>query len=74
MTRFEFHTTTGSVVDLIAPLDKKEMNSYLGEFRTHCRVEHSAYQYNHFVNYMNKYYGIKIEYYIPDNRVVRVDM
>jgi hypothetical protein len=58
--RFEFYDTNGELHDVTANIEVSELRAYLSEFKTHCIVGKSAYQFNHFVNWLRKYYGISI--------------
>lgn len=72
MTNFGVFDTNGKMRLVSANLTTDQMRIFLGAFKTHCAIEGSAYEFNHFVNWLKKNYGIKIEY--TDTTFQRVDM
>jgi hypothetical protein len=62
MTRFELHDTKGEVRHIVCHLTLNELRLYLAEFKTHCAIEGSQYEFNHFVNWIAKNYRIPVEY------------
>jgi len=58
--KFEFYDSTGKLQNVTADISVSEMRAYLGEFKTHCVVDKTSYQFNHFINWLRKYYGISI--------------
>jgi hypothetical protein len=71
--RYELHDTVGTIRSITVGLDIDDLRSYISEFKTHCAIDNSAYEYNHFVNWLKKNYNIKISFY-QSERVDRVDM
>lgn len=71
--RFVLYDTMGNVRDIIADITVCEMRSLLSEFKTHCAMNESAYEYNHFQNWIKKYHGIVIKKFTNDV-VTRIDM
>ena len=58
--RFKFYDNNGVLHDVTADVSVSELRAFLSEFKTHCIVDGSAYQFNHFVNWLKKYYRISI--------------
>ena len=54
MQRFEIYDTKGQrrLIDTVVDID--DIRARLSEFKTHCVVEKKAYEFNHFVNWLNK--------------------
>jgi len=52
--RFDLYDTKGQlrVIDCQVSLD--EMRILISAFKTHCAEERSAYEFNHFVNWLKK--------------------
>ena len=71
--RFLIYDTTGKVRDCTADIPLISMQAYVSEFRTHCRVEEKAYEFNHFCNWMNKYKNVPVKY-TDMSEAMRVDM
>lgn len=71
--RFFIYDTAGKVRDCTADCNLWQMQAMVSEFRTHCIVERKQYEFNHFVNWANKYKNIQIKYTdLTDGQ--RVDM
>ena len=58
--RFEFYDNNGVLHNVTADISVSELRAFLSEFKTHCAIDRSAYQFNHFVNWIRKHYGISI--------------
>jgi len=71
--RFKMYDSMRNVRDIAADISVCEMRNLLSEFRTHCAINESAYEYNHFQNWIKKYHGVVIKKYTPD-AVTRIDM
>jgi hypothetical protein len=72
--RYELHDTSGKVRDIVSDANPTAMRDYLGMFKTHCAVEQSQYEFNHFVNWLKKNHSIEIRPYIAEAWIERVDM
>jgi len=74
MTKYDFYDTAGKLrsIETSTPVELNTMRTYISEFRTHCIVEGSQYEFNHFGNWLKKYKGISIVFSNPI--VYRVDM
>lgn len=70
--RFDLYDTKGKLRVVDAQISLQEMWQYLGEFRTHCNVDKSAYEYTHFTNWIMKHHEIMITQVGAEP--VRVDM
>jgi hypothetical protein len=71
--RFVLYDTLSNARDVTADVSLSEMRNLLSEFKTHCVVGGSSYQFNHFVNWAKKHYGVNINRY-ANEPVERVDM
>jgi hypothetical protein len=71
--RFQLFDSFGGVRDISAEVTVCELRNLLSEFKTHCAVEESAYEYNHFVNWLKKYHGISVKKY-ANEKLTRIDM
>jgi len=58
--RFEFYDTKSVLHNVTADIGIDELRSLLSAFKTHCIIDDSDYQYNHFVNWIRKYHGVSI--------------
>lgn len=70
--RFEIYDTKGKLRVVDAQISLHEMWQYIGEFKTHCAVERSSYEYTHFKNWMLK--NFNIEFTQVSATPIRVDM
>ena len=70
---FVLYDSFGGVRNIATDITVDELRIYLSEFKTHCAVNNSAYEYNHFVNWLKKYKSVIIRK-ISDIEPVRVDM
>jgi len=71
--RYEIHDTSGKTREVIINREVGEVRALLGEFKTHCVIAGSQYEFNHFVNWLRKNYQIEVEQFSND-RPARVDM
>ena len=72
MTQFEIHDPNGRVRSVISSASPDKMRILLTIFKTHCVTEGSAYEFNHFMNWLKKHYGVLVSF-VPDDPV-RIDM
>jgi hypothetical protein len=70
--RFDLYDTLGKVRNISADVDVDEMRCLLSEFKTHCAMDRSAYEFNHFSNWAKKNHDVIIKY--VSDKAVRVDM
>jgi hypothetical protein len=70
--RFELFDTHGKCRVIDSKLSIHEMRQYLSEFKTHCAVEQTPYEFNHFKNWLMKYYNTELVY--VESTPIRVDM
>lgn len=70
--KFEVYDTNGKARNVMADVTADEMRNLVSKFKTHCAIERSAYEFNHFKNWAKKYHGVEIRY-ISEN-AVRIDM
>jgi len=70
--KFEIYDTNGKARNVTADVTADEMRNLVSKFKTHCAIEGSAYEFNHFKNWANKYHGVTVRY-ISEN-AVRIDM
>ena len=52
--RFAVYDTNGRSRDVTCDIDADLFRSLLSSFKTHCVIEKSAYEWNHFVNWMRQ--------------------
>lgn len=75
MTRFHLYDTNGELRDIVINADSTSLRVWLTRFKTECAVHGKTYEFNHFKNWLNKYFDKTIEYYNPDNpKPERIDM
>jgi hypothetical protein len=70
--KFEIYDTNGKARNVIADVTADEMRNLVSKFKTHCAIERTAYEFNHFKNWAKKYYRVDIGY-ISEN-AIRIDM
>jgi len=72
MTKFEVYDTKGVRREVVGDIDLTELQVLLCKFKTHCVVDETAYEFNHFVNWVKKYYGISLTK--QSGTIYRLDM
>jgi hypothetical protein len=70
--RFDIYDTNGEPREVDANTSPDRMRVLLSIFRTHCVTQGKAYEFNHFMNWLKKYYSIILTY--TDSDSVRIDM
>ena len=73
MSRYILIDTRGREQRIEEVISIDTLRALLSEFKTHCAVENSAYEFNHFCNWATKYHGFKFKYWNVDEPQ-RVDM
>jgi hypothetical protein len=71
--RFELFDTNGKMRNVMAGVTADDMRNLVSKFKTHCAIENSAYEFNHFKNWAKKYHGVVIRY-ISEDDIERIDM
>lgn len=71
--KYDLYDTNGRVRKVTTVAMPDAMRILISKFKTHCMVEGSAYEFNHFVNWAKKYHGITISY-VDDTQAIRLDM
>lgn len=71
--RFELYDTNGVARIVEGNIELPEMQMRLSEFKTHCAVNQSMYEFHHFVNWMKKNYNVDIKQ-VSREAPLRVDM
>lgn len=71
--RYDLHDTNDKARDVVINVGITDLRNYLGEFKTHCRLQGSQYEFNHFVNWLRKEKNIEVEQFRAD-QIIRVDM